>query len=100
MMYYSIYATDGPDTLERRMATRPAHVERLRTLVDEGRLLAAGPSPAVDSEDPGQAGFVGSVIIARFDSLDAAKEWANADPYIAAGVYETVEVRPFRKVLP
>lgn len=100
MMYYSIYATDVPGTLEQRLASRPAHVERLRALVDEGRLLVAGPSPAVDSEDPGQAGFVGSVIIARFDSLEAAQEWADADPYIAAGVYRTVEIRPFRKVLP
>lgn len=99
-MYYSIYATDKANTLEKRMASRPAHVERLKALVDEGRLLVAGPSPAVDNEDPGQAGFIGSVIIARFDSLEAAQNWAQADPYVVAGIYETVEVRPFRKALP
>ena len=99
-MYYTIYATDIKDSLEKRMAARPAHVERLKKLVEEGRQLVAGPNPAVDNEDPGSAGFTGSVIIAEFDSLDDAKSWANDDPYVAAGVYEQVEIRPYRKVLP
>ena len=99
-MYYTIYGTDISNSLEKRMAARPAHVERLKQLVDEGRLLVAGPNPAVDMEDPGEAGFTGSVIIAEFDSLEAAQAWADADPYIEAGVYQSVEVKPFRKVLP
>ena len=82
------------------MAARPAHVERLLKLKEEGRLLIAGPNPSIDNDDPGSAGFSGSIIIAEFDSLQAATEWANADPYIAAGVYQNVNVKPFKKVLP
>ena len=99
-MYYSIYAHDSENSLQTRLSARPAHVERLQVLVNEGRLLAAGPNPAIDSEDPGQAGFSGSLIIAEFDSLEDAQTWADDDPYIAAGVYESVEVKPFKKVLP
>ncbi len=99
-MYYTIYATDTANSLEARMGARPAHVERLKELVGQGRLLVAGPSPAVDSEDPGPAGFTGSLIIAEFDSLEDARAWADADPYIAAGVYQSVEVKPYKKVLP
>ncbi len=99
-MYYTIYATDSENSLEARLNARPAHVERLKQLVDQGRLLVAGPSPAVDSEDPGPAGFTGSLIIAEFDSLADAQAWADADPYISAGVYESVEVKPYKKVLP
>ena len=99
-MYYTIYGTDIPNSLEKRMAARPAHVARLNALVDEGRLLVAGPHPAADMEDPGEAGFTGSLIVAQFDSLEDAQKWANADPYIEAGVYQSVEVRPYKKVLP
>jgi uncharacterized protein YciI len=99
-MYYTIYARDAADTLETRLATRPVHLERLKALVEEGRLLVAGPNPAIDSEDPGAAGFSGSLIVAEFDSLEDAQEWANADPFVAAGVYENVEVKPFKRVLP
>lgn len=99
-MYYSIYAQDVANSLENRMANRPAHVERLKLLVDQGRLLAAGPCPAVDSEDPGQAGFTGSLIIAEFDSLADAKAWANDDPFVTSGVYQEVEVKPFKKAFP
>ncbi len=99
-MYYSIYATDHPDSLAHRIAARPAHVARLKALIDQGRLLVAGPNPAIDSADPGDAGFSGSVIIAEFESLDAARSWADEDPYLAAGVYRQVEVKPFRKALP
>lgn len=99
-MYYVITGRDADASLERRLAARPAHLARLQQLVDEGRLLVAGPCPAVDSNDPGPAGFTGSVIIAEFDSLDEATEWAQADPYIAAGVFMSVAVRPFRRVLP
>ncbi len=99
-MYYSIYATDVTNSLENRLKTRIAHIERLKELVNQGRLLVAGPSPAIDSEEPGAAGFSGSVIIAEFDSLEAAQSWAETDPYWAAGVYESVEVKPYKKVLP
>ena len=99
-MYYSIYAQDAPGTLEARLDARPAHVERLKALIEEGRLLVAGPNPAIDSEDPGPAGFTGSLIIAAFDTLEDARAWADADPYIAAGVYQSVEVKPYKKVLP
>ena len=99
-MYYSIYGTDVPNSLEQRLNARPAHLERLQTLLNEGRLLIAGPNPTIDSEDPGSAGFSGSVIVAEFDTLEAAQAWADDDPYIKAGVYEKVEVRPFKKVLP
>lgn len=100
MMFYAIVGEDRPDSLDARLAARPAHVERLKALQDEGRLLLAGPFPAIDSPDPGPAGFSGSLIVAEFASLDVAKAWADADPYVAAGVYRTVSVRPFRKVLP
>lgn len=99
-MWYLIEGFDHPERLPERMAARPAHLERLRALLDEGRLLLAGPCPAIDAEDPGPAGFSGSVIIAEFASLADARAWADADPYVAAGVYARVEVRPFRKVLP
>ena len=99
-MYYTIYATDADNSLGSRMSARPAHVERLKALVDQGRLLAAGPNPAIDTEDPGSAGFTGSLIIAGFDSLEDAENWANEDPYVAAGVYVKVEVKPWKKVLP
>lgn len=99
-MYYLIIGTDVPQSLERRLSTRAAHLERLNKLNDEGRLLLAGPLPAVDAIDPGPAGFTGSVIVAEFDSLEDARAWADADPYIAAGVYQSVTVKPFRKVLP
>jgi uncharacterized protein len=99
-MWYVIEGYDGKDVLAQRLAARPEHLARLVALRDAGRLLLAGPCPAIDSEDPGPAGFSGSVVIAEFESLDAARAWAGADPYIAAGVYERVEVRPFRKVLP
>jgi len=99
-MFYTIYSQDAEGTLETRLSTRPAHLERLKALVEQGRLLVAGPNPAIDSEDPGAAGFSGSLIIAEFQSLEEAKSWADADPYVAAGVYEKVEVKPYKKVLP
>jgi uncharacterized protein YciI len=99
-MWYAIVALDHPDSLEKRIAIRPAHLARLQALRDSGRLLIAGPMPAIDAEDPGTAGFQGSLIVAEFGDLAAAQEWADADPYIAGGVYREVTVRPFRKVLP
>lgn len=99
-MLYIIFAEDRAGTLEKRMAARPAHVERLQALQAEGRLIMAGPCPAIDSPDPGPAGFTGSLIVAEFSSLSAAQTWADADPYIAAGVYEKVTIKPFKKVLP
>jgi hypothetical protein len=99
-MLYVIHGTDVAGSLERRLAVRARHLERLQQLQNEGRLLLAGPLPAVDSPDPGPAGFTGSLIVAEFDSLDAARHWAEADPYVQAGVYAHVEVKPFRKVLP
>lgn len=99
-MYYVIKATDRPESLERRAGARPDHLHRLQVLQQQGRLLLAGPLPAIDSEDPGPAGFSGSLIVADFDSLEAARRWADADPYVAAGVYDAVTVEPFRKVLP
>ena len=97
-MLYVIYAEDIANSLEKRLSVRPAHLARLQLLHDEGRLLTAGPMPAVDSNDPGAAGFSGSTVIAEFESLEAAKSWADADPYIAAGVYEKVTVRPYKNV--
>ena len=97
-MLYVIYAQDIADSLEKRLAVRPAHLARLQLLRDEGRLLTAGPMPAVDSNDPGAAGFTGSTVIAEFSSLEEAQAWADADPYVAAGVYEQVSVKPFKKV--
>lgn len=99
-MLYVIIGEDQPGTLDKRLAARPAHVERLQALQSEGRLILAGPCPAIDSPDPGLAGFSGSVIVAEFDSLAAAQAWADADPYVAAGVYGKVTVKPFKKVLP
>ncbi len=99
-MWYAIVALDHPDSLERRLSARPAHLARLQALQDAGRLRLAGPFPAIDSHDPGAAGFSGSLIVAEFDDLAAANAWANADPYIEAGVYHEVTVRPFRQVLP
>ena len=97
---YAIVGKDVPESLERRLGARPAHLARLEALKDEGRLLLAGPFPAIDSTDPGPAGFSGSLIVAEFDSLEAAQAWAEADPYVAAGVYAEVTVKPFKKVLP
>ncbi len=99
-MLYAIFGQDIPDSLEKRKAARPAHLARLQALQDEGRLLLAGPFPAVDAADPGAAGFTGSLIVAEFAALEAAEAWAAADPYIAAGVYAQVAVRPFKKVFP
>ena len=99
-MWYAIEGYDGSDVLPRRMAARPAHLARLQALRDADRLLVAGPCPAIDAEDPGPAGFSGSLVIAEFASLEQARAWADADPYVEAGVYARVEVRPFRKVLP
>ena len=99
-MWYVINGTDTGESLERRLSVRAAHLARLQQLQNEGRLLLAGPYPAVDSNDPGPAGFTGSLIVAEFESLEAAQTWANADPYMEAGVYTNVSVKPFRKVLP
>ena len=99
-MWYAIEGFDGPDVLARRLAARAEHLARLTALRDEGRLLLAGPCPALDAEDPGPAGFSGSLVVAWFEDLEAARSWADADPYVEAGVYQRVEVRPFRKVLP
>lgn len=99
-LFYAITGTDVAHSLEKRLAARPAHLQRLHALKDEGRLLLAGPFPAIDSADPGPAGFSGSLIVAAFPSLEAAEAWAAADPYVAAGVYARVEVKPFKHVLP
>ena len=99
-MLYAIISEDQPGTLEQRLATRPAHLERLQALQAEGCLLLADPHPAIDSTDPGDAGFTGSLVVAEFPSLDDAQTWADADPYITAGVYAQVTVKPFKKVLP
>jgi uncharacterized protein len=99
-MWYVINATDREDSLDRRLSVRARHLTRLQELQNEGRLLLAGPFPAVDSNDPGPAGFTGSLIIAEFESLEDARAWADADPYVRAGVYTSVSVKPFHKVLP
>ena len=99
-MLYAIIGEDRAGSLEQRLAARPAHLARLQALQGEGRLILAGPCPAIDSPDPGPAGFSGSIIVAEFASLAAAQAWADADPYVAAGVYEKVSVKPFKKVLP
>jgi hypothetical protein len=99
-MLYAFISQDTADTLKKRMAARPEHIKRLEQLRDEGRLILAGPHPAIDSDDPGPAGFTGSLVVAEFDSLEDARRWANADPYLAAGVYEQTSVKPFKKVLP
>lgn len=99
-MWYVIEGYDGDGVLERRQAARPEHLARLTALAGAGRLMLAGPCPAIDAADPGPAGFSGSLVVAEFESLEAAREWAEADPYVAAGVYSRTEVRPFRRVLP
>ena len=99
-MLYSIVGTDHENSLQDRLQARPAHVARLQELQDLGRLVLAGPNPAIDSEDPGTSGFSGSLIVAEFSSLEAAKAWAEADPYMAAGVYARVTVKPFKQVFP
>jgi len=99
-MLYAIISQDVANSLEKRLAARPAHLERLQQLKQQGRLILAGPHPALDSEDPGEAGFSGSLVVAEFNSLVDAQTWADADPYMHAGVYETVNVKPFKKVLP
>ena len=100
MMLYAIVGEEQEHSLAARLAARPAHLERLQALQNAGRLILAGPCPAIDSADPGPAGFTGSLIVAEFASLDAAQAWADADPYVAAGVYARVTVKPFRKVFP
>jgi len=99
-MFYAIVGQDTDDSLERRLATRPAHMERLHALQQAGRLLLAGPFPAIDSNDPGAAEFTGSLIVAEFDTLTDARAWAEADPYVAAGIYARVSVTPFKKTFP
>ncbi|MCH1918644.1 YciI family protein [Shewanella sp. A3A] len=99
-MWYMISSQDVENSLEQRMAVRPAHLARLQTLADEGRLKLAGPHPAIDSQTPGEAGFTGSLVVAEFDSLEAAQAWADADPFVTAGVYASVVVKPFLYVLP
>jgi uncharacterized protein YciI len=99
-MLYAIIARDVDDSLQNRMVARPAHLERLNALLDEGRLVLAGPHPAIDTEDPGEAGFSGSLIVAEFNSLEDAQAWAADDPYQHAGVYASVTVKPFKKVFP
>ena len=99
-MLYAIISQDRVDSLNNRLNARPDHLARLEALRDAGHLVLAGPHPAIDSPDPGPAGFSGSLVVAEFDSLEAAQAWADADPYVAAGVYASVTVKPFRKVLP
>lgn len=99
-MWYAITGIDVPDSLAKRAAARPAHLARLEELKNAGRLLLAGPHPAIDAEDPGAAGFTGSLIVAEFASLDDAQQWANSDPYVNGGIYASVSVKPLRKVLP
>ena len=99
-MLYAIIAEDAKNSLQNRLQSRPAHLERLNALVEQGRLILAGPHPAIDCDEPGDAGFSGSLVVAEFESLQAAQNWADNDPYVAAGVYENVLVKPFKKVLP
>lgn len=99
-MLYAIISEDVEDSLARRKKARPDHLKRIEALIDEGRLIIAGPHPAVDNDEPGEAGFTGSLVIAEFGSLEEAKAWADADPYVEAGVYANVTVKPFKKVLP
>lgn len=99
-MLYAIIAQDNENSLEQRKAARPAHLQRLQTLQQQGRLILAGPNPAIDSEDPGPNGFTGSIIIAEFASLEQAQQWADGDPYVEAGVYREVSIKPFKKVFP
>jgi uncharacterized protein YciI len=97
---YAFICEDHPDSLAKRMAARPEHLRRLQQLQEQGRLILAGPHPAIDSDDPGDDGFTGSLVVAEFDSLEDARHWADADPYVIAGVYRRVTVKPFKKVLP
>jgi uncharacterized protein len=97
---YAIIGEDIEDSLRKRISARPAHLKRLQELQDEGRLVLAGPNPAIDTDNPGDAGFTGSLVVAEFDNLQDAQQWANADPYIEAGVYDKVTVKPFKKVFP
>jgi uncharacterized protein YciI len=97
---YAIISEDVADSLEKRLSVRPAHLKRLQELQDAGRLILAGPHPSIDSDNPGSAGFTGSLVVAEFDSLNDAQQWANVDPYIDAGVYAKVTVKPFKKVFP
>ncbi len=99
-MFYAIISEDVKNSLGKRQSARPAHVKRLSAMLEQDRLLIAGPLPAIDSEDPGDAGFTGSLIVAEFDSLEQAKAWANDDPYVEAGVYKKVVVKPFKKTMP
>ena len=99
-MFYLIYSEDVDNSLEKRLSVRDKHLARLSDLQNEGRLLVAGPCPAIDSNDPGAAGFTGSLVVAEFESIEAAREWAAADPYVAAGIYENTIVKPFKKVFP
>lgn len=100
MMLYAIIAEDTADSISKRLQVRPAHLARLQELQDQGRLVLAGPHPAIDAENPGEAGFSGSLIVAEFSDLQAARSWADADPYLAAGVYARVTVKPFKQVFP
>jgi uncharacterized protein YciI len=99
-MLYAIVGSDNENSLEKRLAVRPEHIQRLQALKDQGRLVLSGPFPAIDSDDPGTAGFTGSLIVAEFDSLEQAEMWANSDPYLQSGVYHSVTVKPFKRVLP
>lgn len=99
-MWYAILSEDVADSLDKRASARPEHIARLNALAEEGRLLVAGPHPAVDGTEPGPAGFTGSLVIAEFESLEAAQSWADTDPYVEAGAYASVSVKPFKKVLP
>ncbi|MBT3195845.1 MAG: YciI family protein [Candidatus Ruthia sp.] len=99
-MLYAVISQDVENSLEKRMAVRPAHIDRLNILKNEGRLILAGPHPAIDNNEPGEAGFTGSLVVAEFDCLEDAQAWADADPYMASGAYESVVVKPFKKVLP
>ena len=98
-MYYAIVSTDVENSLNKRQSVRPAHLERLKLLAEQNRILIAGPNPALDTEDPGEAGFTGSLIVAEFENQEQAQEWADADPYVSAGVYADVSVKPFKRVL-
>ncbi|NOQ68726.1 MAG: YciI family protein [Gammaproteobacteria bacterium] len=99
-MLYAIIAEDVKNSLQDRLTARPKHLQRLTALQDQGRLILAGPHPAIDSEDPGETGFTGSLVVAEFESIEEAKAWADADPYVAAGVYANVTIKPFKKVFP
>lgn len=99
-MLYAIISEDVSNSLQKRLAVRPLHLQRLQELQDAGRLILAGPHPAIESDNPGEAGFTGSLIVAEFDSRQAAQQWADADPYVEAGVYSTVTIKPFKKVFP